>query len=74
MLGDDHMQDAQNIVDGANELARTFYGRMGCAAPKGYRFDKAHHPQEQMCWRMAGDAMEQFLGTELDEVLSELDE
>lgn len=70
----DWFRNAQTIVDGANVLARTFYRRMGYQRPEGYRFDRATHPREQMCWRMAADAYEQFFGTELGEVLDELNE
>lgn len=64
----------QKIVESANALARRFYGRMGCKVPKGYRFDKARHPQEQMCWQMAADAIDEFFGTDLNEVLAELED
>jgi hypothetical protein len=70
----DYQQNAASIVSNANVLARTFYRRMGNVVPDGYRFDKSRHPQEQMCWQMAADAFEQFFGTDLEEVLAELDD
>lgn len=64
----------KTIVANTNDLARKFYGRMGCKVPKGYRFDKATHPQEKMCWQMAADAIEEFFGTDMNDVLDELEE
>ncbi len=64
----------QRTIDDANSLARSFYLRMGYVVPEGYRFDEARHPQERMCWQMARDAYEALVGTDLDDVLSELED
>ena len=38
---------------------------MGYAIRKGYRFDRATHPQERLCWRMAAIAFERLRQTEV---------
>lgn len=68
------VDNGQKIVADGNALARMFYRRMGYERPDGYRFDKATHPQERMCWAMACDAVEHLFGTDLEEVLAELEE
>jgi hypothetical protein len=73
MAETDVEHNAKQIIADANDLARRFYRRMGYAVPEGYRFDKARHPQEQMCWAMVADAVEHLTGTELQEVLDELE-
>lgn len=65
---------AAEVVGNANDLARRFYRRMGCERPKGFRFDKATHPQEQMCWEMACDAADHFFGTDIESALDDLDD
>lgn len=66
--------NAKQIIENANALARRFYGRMGYVVPKGYRFDRATHPQERMCWHMVCDAAEEYFDTDLEEVLSEFED
>jgi len=66
--------NAPEIIREANELARTFYALHDYEAPEGYRFDKAHHPQERMMWHLAAAAYEALRSTYLDDVLSEADE
>ena len=61
--------DAQ-IVQSANELAREFYACLGHKVPKGYRFDRATHPQEQSMWEMAVIAYEHIEGTDVDDALA----
>lgn len=68
------MRTAQQIVDQTNALAREFYRLMGYGVAEGYRFDRARHPQEQTCWRMACFASEQLTGTEPDEAAAELED
>lgn len=74
MANTDTFDNAQNTVAAANALARRFYRRMGCQVPVGYRFDRARHPQEQMCWQMAADAFDEFFGTDLAEVLDDIED
>lgn len=62
----------QAIVDQTNELARTFYTLMECQVPEGYRFDRAHHPQERLCWRMACEAQLLFTETDPEDALSDI--
>lgn len=65
-----YVQRAQAIVDRANDLARIFYGCMGCSVPDGYRFDKATHPQERLCWACAVEAMCELRGEDVEDALS----
>jgi hypothetical protein len=60
----------EQIVQTANVLAREFYALMGNKVPKGYRFDQAKHPQEQLCWQMAVRAFEVIEYTDVEEALS----
>lgn len=64
----------EEIVADCNELARLFYGAMGYVVPAGYRFDKATHPQERGCWDQAAIAFEQIEGTDVEQVLMELED
>jgi hypothetical protein len=62
----------QQIVAEANSLARDFYGLMGYEVPRSYRFDRARHPQEQLCWRMAVHAFEVLQATDVQDALAGL--
>lgn len=53
------------------DLARDFYSMLGCTVPKGYRFDKAHHPQEQLCWKMAARAQLELTQTDIHDCYPE---
>lgn len=64
----------QQIVAVANSLAREFYGLMGCEVPEGYRFDRATHPQERMCWEMACRAFDVIDHTEVSEALAAVED
>ena len=65
---------SRECVDECNALARQFYASMGYEVEEGYRFDRAHHPQEQGMWNMAAMAYEHIDGTEMDQVLLELED
>jgi len=60
---------ATELVDDCNELAGKFYASMGYKVEEGYRFDRAHHPQEQGMWNLAVIAYDHIDGTEMDQVL-----
>lgn len=62
------------IIREANELAASFYRHMGYAVPEGYRFDRARHPTERMCWDMTVTAYLDLKATELRDVLIEAEE
>jgi hypothetical protein len=64
----------QEIVDNANELARLFYSYMGNQVPNGYRFDKAHHPQEIAMFNMAVMAYDHIEGTDVEDCLAEIED
>lgn len=66
--------DARELVEWANGLARRFYQAMGYVRPEGYRFDKATHPQEVLCWQLAVIACDEYDGTDLDECVSEMED
>jgi hypothetical protein len=54
------------IIAEANALARDFYGLMGYGVPKGYRFHRATHPKERLCWQMAVVAFERLRQTDVE--------
>ena len=60
------MKTDHQIYEKGNELARLFYRAMGCEVPRGYRFDRACHPQERSCWNLAVIAYEHIDGTDLE--------
>ena len=66
--------DDEQIVAKANDLAREFYYRMGYQVKEGYRFDRATHPQEVMCWEFAAIAFERLRDTDIDNALAEIGE
>jgi hypothetical protein len=45
-----------------NNLARAFYSLQGYTVEPGYKFHKAHHPQEILMWNMALLAYDTFKG------------
>ena len=59
----------EEIVKQTLELARSFYRMMGCEVRDGYRFERAHHPQERMCWEMAVHAQEVLTDTSVEDCL-----
>jgi hypothetical protein len=62
------------IIAAANELAREFYKVRGYEVPEGYQFQKATHPHEVQCWYMTKIAYEFLMGTELEQVLEEMED
>ncbi len=67
------MRTAQEIVEQTNELAREFYAMRGYEVPKGYRFDKARHPDERGCWAMACAAQLTLTDTDVEDVMEEVE-
>jgi len=65
------MKICEKIIENANKLARKFYLAYGNKVEKGYRFDKANHPQEKGMWDLAVIAYEFIDGTEVEEALEE---
>lgn len=63
---------SQEIVDQTNHLARLFYASHGCRVPAGYRFDQAHHPQEQGMWTLAVLAQQTLCDVDPSEALDDL--
>ena len=64
----------RELIDECNGLAREFYAAHGYEVPEGYRFDEAHHPQERQMWFMALLAFERLTGTDMEDVLIELED
>ncbi len=73
-LADRESMTDREIVDKCNALARQFYACRGYDVPEGYRFDQAHHPQEQEAWDMACLAFEELLQTDPNEAISNLED
>lgn len=63
----------EEIVNDCNELSRLFYKAMGYVVKKGYRFDRATHPQERAVWDQAVVAFEFIEGTDVESALDELE-
>ena len=72
-MEDEERKTPKQIVDDANELARSIYRAMGYEVEKGYRFDRAHHPQEKGMWNIAVLAYDHIEGTDLESVLDEIE-
>lgn len=68
------MRTAQEIIDQTNALARKYYAIQGYKVHKGYRFDRAGHPQELALWRMACIAQRELTDTDPEDALEELGE
>lgn len=67
------MTDEQ-LVEAGLELARKFYKAHGYDVPKGFKFYESTHPQELTMWNLAVMAFEQLTQTDLEDVLSNVDE
>jgi hypothetical protein len=65
----ENLTDRQLVLK-TNSLARRFYSMMGCQVPDGYKFYKAAHPQEVLCWDMAAASCEFWTATEIEDALS----
>lgn len=64
----------KQIIDQTNALARECYRSMGYAVRKGYRFDRATHPQELGLWEQACIAQRILTGTDPNDCLAEEEE
>lgn len=56
----------KEIVEQTNRLARRFYQMQGYIVDKKYKFYKATHPQEMLCWRMACAAQDVLTATDVE--------
>jgi len=68
------MRSDQEILDQTNELARKLYLIRGYEVPVGYRFDQATHGHEIEAWNGACEAQLLLTDTDIENVLSELDQ
>lgn len=68
-LGTQKMRADREIVDQTNALARDFCRAMGYSVPDGFRFDKATHPTELLCWTMACRAQQILTQTDPEDAL-----
>lgn len=73
-IEDEFTPEDNEIVMRANYLAREFYAMQGYCAKSGYRFDKAHHPQEKLCWDLACKAYDFIEGTDVLAALEEVEQ
>ncbi len=64
----------EELLESANDLARLLYRLRGYDVPRNYRFDRATHPQEVAVWSIVVIAYEHIEGTDLEEVIAELEE
>ena len=64
------MTDKQ-IVQHTNALAQRFYEMQGCAITGRYKFYRATHPAERLCWDMDVAAMEHIAKTDVEKALKE---
>lgn len=65
---------AKNIVKKCNDLARAFYKMQGYQVSSGFKFWRAHHPQEAGAWNMAKVACEHLRNFDVDAALTEIGE
>lgn len=65
--------EAQVISD-CNALARNFYAKHGCTVDGDFKFYKAHHPLEKLCWYMAVLAYEEISGTDVEGALADIED
>lgn len=68
-LGAQKMRTDREIVEQTNAMARDFYRVMGYSAPERFRFDKATHPAELLCWTMACHAQQVLTQTDPEDAL-----
>lgn len=57
-----------------NRLARRFYAVHGCSVTQGYRFDQATHPDERRMWNLAVLAFDYIEGTDIEDVLAQMED
>lgn len=67
------MEICEKIIKNVNELARKFYQSHGYIVKKGYRFDKAEHPQEKGMWNLATIAYEFIADVDTEAMLEEIE-
>ena len=68
------MRTPEEILNQTNELARKFYACWQYSVPEGFRFDLSNQGHEQIAWQQACIAQEVLTDTDLDDVMSELEE
>ena len=68
------MRTPEEILKQTNEIARRFYKCWQYDAPEGFRFDLSNHGHEQIAWQQACIAQEILTDTDIDDVMSELEE
>ena len=68
------MRTPNEIINQTNELARKLYLCWGYDAVEGFRFDLSNHGHEIIAWQQACIAQEMLTGTDIDDVMSELEE
>lgn len=64
----------EQIIQEANELAREFHRFNGYEVPDGFKFYETENPRAIAAWNLAVIAYEFLTGTDLTDVLSNIDE
>lgn len=64
----------EEILKQTNELAAMFYKEWGYVSPKGFRFDLSNHGHEVIAWNQACIAQLVLTQTDIDDVMSEIEE
>ncbi|WP_241608922.1 hypothetical protein [Rosenbergiella australiborealis] len=62
------------IVNQAIELANKFYQQHGYVSREGFKFWQSPHPQERLMFDMACAAFDLLQGTELMDIVNELED
>lgn len=71
----DRLRQEQERAEHTERLkAQRLYRVRGYSVPEGYRFDTATHPHEVQCWQLAEIAFERLQGTELQEILNQIED
>lgn len=64
----------QQIIDDTNALAAKFYACWGYVVKEGFPFNLSIHGHEQIAWKQACIAQEELTGTDIEDVLTDMDE
>lgn len=68
------MRTPEEILDQTNRLAAMLYRCWGYDSVDGFRFDLSNHGHEQIAWQQACIAQLELTKTDIDDVMSEIEE
>lgn len=69
---EDVLASLQAKLEEANALAATYFRMMGWQFPEGLKFYASTHPRHRHCWELAKAAYLHLEGTDIAEVIIEL--